>query len=94
MAQLALDVAKTPDVAKTDVPSDETNELKVGTAEGQSRRIGTWATSIALIAAMLQLPVGIWLLAVLPSSEQSRILGSDLWATGLLALAFFSAVPF
>ena len=56
-----------------------------------TRRVGLWGNSIALIAAMLQLPVGMWLLSVLPGDEQARVLGNDWKATGLLAVAIVLA---
>lgn len=61
-------------------------------ASPECQRMGTWAASIALVAAMLELPVGTWLLTALPGDDQSQLLGSDLWATGLLGLAFFAAL--
>jgi hypothetical protein len=59
---------------------------------GERPRAGTWGVLIALVAALLQLPVGMWLLAALPGDDQSQLLGNDLWATGLLAAGFFVAI--
>ena len=68
----------------TDGASEDTN--------AEHGRVGVWSASIALVAALLQLPVGFWLVAVLPDADQSQLLGNDLWALGLLLVAFFAAL--
>ncbi len=60
--------------------------------DGDAGRVGRWGAAIALAAAMLQLPVGMWMLAALPHADQSRMLGGDLWVTAMLAIGFFAAL--
>lgn len=47
-------------------------------------RIATWGARIALVATLLQIPVGIWLVVSVPLSAQRRLLGGDWLATALL----------
>jgi hypothetical protein len=47
---------------------------------------------IALVATMLQVPVGIWVLMTLPERAQSRLLGRDLLVTGAFALAILTSL--
>lgn len=56
-----------------------------------AREVGSWGIGVALVAAMSQLPVGMWLVAVLESPIQAEVLGKNLWTTGLLGLAVFAA---
>jgi hypothetical protein len=49
--------------------------------------VGIWSSRIGLVASLLQVPTGIWLLTVLPPVERDRLLGNDLVAAGLLGVA-------
>jgi hypothetical protein len=52
----------------------------------------TFAACIALFATILQLPVGMWLLFVSPTSAQSQLLGGDATSTVLFVTAILSMV--
>ena len=45
-----------------------------------------WGGRMALAAAVLQLPVGVWILWMLPPPLRDRFLMSDSWTTGLFAI--------
>jgi len=45
---------------------------------------------VALAASLLQIPTGVWLLSVLPSTQQTALLGNDLMATLLLVAALIA----
>lgn len=48
------------------------------------------AGRVALAASVLQIPVGMWLLSVLPSTQQTDLLGNDLVSTLLLVTALLA----
>ena len=48
------------------------------------------AGRVALAASVLQIPVGMWLLSVLPSTQQTDLLGNDLASTLLLVTALLA----
>jgi len=50
-----------------------------------------WAARAALVAALLQLLSGIWLLLTLPVDAQSAILGENRWAVALMLLSLSAA---
>jgi hypothetical protein len=53
-------------------------------AEADGERVSRWGGYLALIPSLLQVPVGLWLITVLPPDWQSRVLGGDLTAVVLL----------
>lgn len=59
---------------------------------GESRALAAWGAWLALVPTLLQLPVGLWVLLQLPLAERDSLLGSDLYATGLFALAMLAAL--
>ena len=56
------------------------------------RRLVAGGAKIALIASVLQVPVGIWVLVQLPPVGRSALTGSDPIATSLFAASVFSAL--
>jgi hypothetical protein len=50
-------------------------------------RLAHAGVCLALVASVLQLPVGVWVLFSSPGSEQNQLLGGNLLATGLLAVS-------
>jgi len=54
--------------------------------------LAAWGAWLALVPTLLQLPVGLWVLLQLPLAERDALLGSDLYATGLFALALLAAL--
>lgn len=59
-----------------------------GAADAEKSRVAIWGAWWALAATLLQLPVGLWMLMMLPAGVQSRLMGSDTIAT----LAFLTAI--
>lgn len=59
--------------------------------EADGKRLAVWGARIALVPTVLQIVVGIWVLAVLPPSMQQRLLGGDLLAAGMLACSIMGA---
>ena len=55
-------------------------------------RICAWGGRVALVATLLQLPIGIWLLISSPISEQTRLLGGDWLATGMFFVSVILAL--
>jgi hypothetical protein len=55
-------------------------------------QVATWGGRWALVASLLQLPVGLWTLAVLPAGDQSLLMGSDGLATVLFFASMLSAL--
>lgn len=51
-----------------------------------------WGGRWALAASLAQLPVGLWTLAMLPSGEQSRLMGSDTIGTALFAVSMLAVL--
>jgi hypothetical protein len=64
-----------------------TDDARV-TSEAVLRR----AAVVALVPTMLQLAVGIWLLAVLPATMRAAMMGRDLWASLCLAASLIGAL--
>ena len=63
-----------------------------GTAQGDAQRVARWGGWLALIPSLIQVPVGLWLIAVLPPAWQARALGDDLLALGLLGTSVLLAL--
>lgn len=60
--------------------------------ENDGQRVSRWGGYLALIPSLLQVPVGLWLIAVLPADWQARALGSDLPAVALLGVSVLLAL--
>ena len=60
--------------------------------EANGDRVAVWGGRIALVPTLLQILVGIWVLAALPSVMQQRLLGADLLASGLMAASIIAAL--
>jgi hypothetical protein len=56
-------------------------------AKYEAGRLARWGGGLALVPTLLQIPVGLWIVASLPTDWQARVLGGDLVATGLLGLS-------
>jgi len=54
-------------------------------------RMAAWGARLALVATVLQILVGVWLISVLPAAAQQRLLGGDLWAAATLGLSILVA---
>lgn len=52
-----------------------------GSPEEETARVAAWGGWWGLVPSVLQLPVGLWVMASLPPSSQSRIMGSSGAAT-------------
>ena len=57
-----------------------------------AQRIARWGGWLALIPSLIQVPVGLWLIAVLPPAWQARALGDDPLALGLLGASVLLAL--
>lgn len=55
-----------------------------------ANRVGSWAGCLALGAALLQVPVGIWVLLNMPNNRV--LMGDDLLATGMFIAAVIAAL--
>ena len=53
--------------------------------------VARWGASIALLTSLLQIPVGIWVLSELPMVAQTKFLGQDMLASGLLITSIVMA---
>lgn len=62
--------------------------LKSNAAGDDAARVAAWGGMWALAASLLQLPIGLWTLLMLPATVQSPLLGNEPVATML----FFSAM--
>lgn len=60
--------------------------------EADGERVSRWGGYLALIPSLLQVPVGLWLIAVLPPPWQSRVLGGDPAAVVLLGVSVLLAL--
>ena len=47
---------------------------------------------LALVATLVQVPVGVWVLLSLPENQQARLLGGDWIATGVFGFAIFTSL--
>lgn len=55
-------------------------------------QVATWGSHWALAASLVQLPVGLWTLAVLPATTQSHLMGGEPLATTLFFASMLSAL--
>jgi hypothetical protein len=55
-------------------------------------RVAMWGGRWSLAATALQLPVGLWTLAALPTASQSRLMGNDEIATALFLVSMVLAL--
>lgn len=67
-------------------------EKRRGGSDEDYERLCRWGGRIALVPTLLQLPVGLWVLTSLPAATQSRLMGSQLMATGCFLLSVFGAL--
>jgi len=56
------------------------------------QRVSRWGGYLALVPSLLQVPVGLWLIAVIPSTWQARALGGDLPSVLMLAASVLLAL--
>jgi hypothetical protein len=63
---------------KSESPTDDARPLLIG-------------SRIALLATMIQLPVGLWVVLQLPPASQNQVLGDDPAGTALLGLSLLAA---
>jgi hypothetical protein len=64
-----------------------------GSPEEQTpAKAARWGGLIALVSTLLQIPVGLWLMMVLPPLRQNQLLGGNLAGTSLLAAGVLIAV--
>ncbi|MCE9546664.1 MAG: hypothetical protein K8T25_14380 [Planctomycetia bacterium] len=61
-------------------------------AEGAARWIGLRGARLALGATLTQIPVGLWVLASLPTTARDGVLGSDLLTTGMFLSAMAASL--
>ncbi|MBP86141.1 MAG: hypothetical protein CMJ64_05410 [Planctomycetaceae bacterium] len=59
--------------------------------EANGHRLAIWGGRIALVPTLLQILVGIWVLAVVPPAMQQRLMGGDMLASGLMACSIIGA---
>ncbi len=59
--------------------------------EDDGHRVAVWGGRIALVPTLMQILVGVWVLVVVPSAMQQRLLGGDMLATGLMACSITGA---
>jgi hypothetical protein len=59
--------------------------------EASATRLGMWAARVALLPTILQVPVGLWTLAMLPAGSQSRLMGETAVGTLLLLASLLAA---
>ncbi len=52
----------------------------------------TWGGRIALLATLSQVPLGMWVLLSSGNAEQARLMGGNIWATGLLVTSILTAL--
>ncbi len=65
----------------------ESADKNAGERAKQNAGVARFGARVALVAVLLQFPVGIWIAAELAPDVQGRVLGGDLVATGLLGAA-------
>jgi hypothetical protein len=63
-----------------------------GGSDEDYRRLARWGGCIGLIPSLLQLPIGLWVLATISTTMQSRLMGSHLLATGCFLVALLGAL--
>jgi hypothetical protein len=60
--------------------------------EAEAAKLARWGGRWALVPSLLQLPVGLWTLAMLPAAAQSQIMGENTLGTLLLVAALGAAL--
>ena len=55
-------------------------------------RVAIWGARLALVPTLAQIPIGLWLIAQLPSDVQHRLLGADVAVTSLLLISIVVAL--
>ena len=60
--------------------------------EAEAAKLARWGGRWALVPSLLQLPVGLWTLAMLPAATQSQIMGESTLGTLLLVAALGAAL--
>ncbi len=58
----------------------------------RAARLASCGARVALVATLLQLLVGVWLLLTLPATAQSALLGEDTLGAGLMLLSLFAVM--
>lgn len=66
---------------------DGQTKSAAGRTDNETLGVVRFAARVALLTALLQFPVGIWVAAELPPGVQGSVLGGDLVATGLFGAA-------
>jgi hypothetical protein len=63
-----------------------------GGSDDEYGRLARWGGWIGLFPSLLQLPVGLWVLATISATMQSRLMGSHLLATACFLLGLLGAL--
>lgn len=63
-----------------------------GGSDEEYGRLARWGGWIGLVPSLLQLPVGLWVLATISATTQSRLMGSHLLATACFLLGLLGAL--
>ena len=67
--------------------------LRLQRREGEAgQRVSRWGAYLAIIPSLLQIPVGLWLIAALPANWQARALGGDIAAVLMLGASVLLAL--
>jgi len=61
-------------------------------SDDERHRVAMWGGRWAVCATILQVPVGLWVITQLSTISQSRLMGTDLWCTGLFVLGLLTAL--
>jgi hypothetical protein len=63
-----------------------------GGSDEDYEQLARWGGWIGLVPSLLQLPAGLWVLSTVPATMQSRLMGSDVAATGCFLLGLLGAL--
>lgn len=66
--------------------------LRQGKEQADAARLVACGGRIALVATLLQIPVGTWVLFSSGTLQQSRMLGGEFWATATLVVSVLAAL--
>ncbi len=66
--------------------------LKRDEQDEVGKRIAIWGGRIALVPTLLQILVGVWVMSVLPSAMQQRLMGQDMLAASAFGLSLIGAL--
>jgi len=69
-----------------------TRRISAGQAMDTPQPLAVSGARIALVASLMQIPVGLWLITTLAPSARGSVLGSDLLTTGLFLAAMVAAL--